>query len=77
MNWNMEPQVGDVVEIESGSPISPLPIGLTPGFQVRIIRIDAGCRVVEREGREWRLNRSQIRPRCQNRFLAKGVSRRG
>ena len=53
--------VGEVVEVASG-PL-PLPFGLTPGFQVRVIRREEGGAVVEREGREWRLADSHLQPR--------------
>ncbi|MBN9688940.1 MAG: hypothetical protein J0M24_01770 [Verrucomicrobia bacterium] len=53
--------VGDVVEVASGR--QPLPFGLTPGFQVRVIRRDQGGALVEREGREWRLADCHLQPR--------------
>jgi hypothetical protein len=53
--------VGEVVEVASGP--QPLPFGLTPGFQVRVIRRDEGGAVVEREGREWRLADCHLQPR--------------
>lgn len=54
-------QRGDIVEITPGS--LPLPEGLTPGFQVRLVGFEAGRLVVEREGREWRLQECQLRDR--------------
>lgn len=53
--------VGEVVEVASGP--QPLPFGLTPGFQVRVIRRDQGGAVVEREGQEWRLADCHLQPR--------------
>jgi len=61
MTLNPKLQRGDVVEIHPGS--GPLPAGLTPGFQVRLVGFDAGRMVVEREGREWRLNPCQLQDR--------------
>jgi len=63
MKLSAECKIGDVVEIESSTDRNNLPTGLTPGFQVRIIRIEADLRIVEREGREWCLRGSQIRAR--------------
>jgi len=61
MTLNPSLQRGDVVEITPGS--LPLPAGLTPGFQVRLVRVEAGQPVVEREGREWRVNPCQLSAR--------------
>lgn len=57
-------QRGDIVEVTPGS--LPLPAGLTAGFQVRLVRVEAGQPVVEREGREWRLHACQLRDRCRH-----------
>lgn len=64
MTTSVECELGDVVEIEAAGP-TPFPPGLTSGFQVRLIRIEPDHRIVERDGREWRLRADQIRPRLR------------
>lgn len=64
MTASVEYELGDVVEIVTAD-LEPLPVGLASGFQVRLIRVESGHRVVERDGREWRLRPDQIRPRLR------------
>ncbi|HEY6169119.1 MAG TPA: hypothetical protein VI454_13840 [Verrucomicrobiae bacterium] len=48
-------EIGDVVEefpVQGGY---PLPYGLSPGMQVRVVGMDQAWRTVERDGWEWRL----------------------
>jgi hypothetical protein len=65
MNNTSALEAGDVVEIAEGA---KLPFGLTEGFQVRLVRLlDSARRLVERDGQEWILDASQIRPRAARR----------
>lgn len=62
MNHISDFEVGEVVELFS-VPGEPLPIGLADGFQVRLVGGLQSDRIVEREGREWRVKPAQIRRR--------------
>lgn len=65
MNNTSALEAGDVVEIAGGP---RLPFGLSEGFQVRLVRLlDSARRLVERDGQEWILDASQIRPRAARR----------
>ncbi|MBN8248583.1 MAG: hypothetical protein J0L84_14230 [Verrucomicrobia bacterium] len=55
MKLNRAYAIGDVVEVVAPVGSTRLPPGLGPGFQVRVIRVDAPADTVEREGREWRI----------------------
>ena len=73
MTMNREELLGDVVEIASSVDRSLLPAGLSPGFQVRLIGLDADIRIVEREGREWRVRSHQICPRPTGTAPRRGI----
>ncbi len=61
MNTFSDFQAGDVVEIAGGQ---NLPFGLGEGLQVRLIRMLEGTRrLVERDGREWIVEATQLRSR--------------
>lgn len=70
---NREEHLGEVVEIASSVDRSLLPAGLSPGFQVRLVGLDADIRIVEREGREWRVRSHQICPRFSGAFPRRGI----
>lgn len=55
MKLNRAYTAGDVVEVVAPGGTTPLPAGLGPGLQVRVIRMEAHADTVEREGREWRV----------------------
>jgi len=60
MNDRFEEERGEVVELIPCGGL--LPEGLTEGFQVRVVRrVEGDRRLVEREGREWVVNLTQIR----------------
>ena len=55
-------ELGEVVELFA-SPGEPLPPGISDGFQARLIGANDSDRIVERDGREWRVKPGQVRPR--------------
>lgn len=59
----MDCLLGEVVELRSEKG-APLPPGIGDGFQVRLVALHVEGGTVEREGREWRVTRNQIRHRC-------------
>jgi hypothetical protein len=63
MKLNPEYELGDVVTVCAQSQHPALPFGLTPGFQVRVVRWGEGFLIVEREGREWRLPEANVAAR--------------
>lgn len=73
MTLNRDEQLGEVVEIASVTDRALLPAGLSPGFQVRLIGLDADIRIVEREGREWRVRSHQICPRPSGTAPRRGI----
>ena len=64
MNANEDCLLGEVVELRAVAG-EPLPPGTGEGFQVRVIALGTDGGIVEREGREWQVSRSQIRRRCR------------
>lgn len=76
MDVNVDCLLGEVVELRSATGL-PLPAGTGDGFQVRLIALHAGGGTVEREGREWRVTRDQIRRRCGRPVVAPTVARVG
>ncbi len=73
MKLNPEYEVGDVVELHAVAGGYPLPDGVGEGFQVRVVAIEAAYRVVERDGREWRVFTGNIRPRPTRRPVGPAV----
>lgn len=63
MKLNERFEIGDVVEVQSVTGSDPLPWGVGPGLQVRVVRLEGGFGTVEREGREWRITTANLRPR--------------
>lgn len=70
MKLNAEYELGDVVEVRSCGGGAKLPAGLGEGFQVRVVAASGQDRVVEREGREWRLPAANLASRSPRRPTA-------
>ncbi len=62
MNRVSDLELGEVVELFA-APGEPLPPGIGDGFQARLIGGNDSDRIVERDGREWRVKPGQVRPR--------------
>jgi hypothetical protein len=77
MKLNPEFEVGEVVEIQAGPAGCALPYGLGVGFQVRLVAVEAHHRIVEREGREWRVCVSNLQPRQLRRLPGVAVPAAG
>lgn len=68
MNRVSDLDLGEVVELFA-LPEAPLPAGIGDGFQARLIGGNDSDRIVERDGREWRVKVGQVRPRRGRRPL--------